>query len=82
MQHISDFSDKELFVGIDVHKDRWQVAVYYQGLILGNTSIEWTSEKLIHHLHKGYGDTRFYCIYESGAWGCDTSTLASFCLFL
>jgi hypothetical protein len=28
---IVDFSTIDLYVGIDVHKERWQVAVYYGG---------------------------------------------------
>lgn len=33
-----DFSNKILYVGIDVHKTRWQVAVFLEGVILSNVS--------------------------------------------
>ena len=62
----ADFSNRELFVGIDVHKKRWQVAVFYQGLILSNTSIEADSQMLIIHLRGLYGQAHFCCVYESG----------------
>jgi transposase len=69
VQNSIDFSNKQLYVGIDVHKLRWQVAVYHEGLILGNTSIEGSAEALITHLRRFYGDARFCCVYESGPFG-------------
>jgi transposase len=52
-----------------VHKERWQVAVYHEGLILNNISIEADDQKLINHLSKRYGNAQFHCVYESCAWG-------------
>jgi transposase len=69
VQQTTNFSNRTLYVGIDVHKVRWQVAVYYDGLILSNTSIEGTSEALIIHLRKRYGEAQFHCVYESGPFG-------------
>jgi len=69
MPNSVDFSTKDLYVGIDVHKERWQVAVYYEGLILSNISIEANFQKLINHLSKRYGNAQFHCVYESCAWG-------------
>lgn len=69
VQNGADFSNRQLYVGIDVHKKRWQVAVFYEGLVLSNTSIEGNSEALIIHLRKRYGDARFHCVYESGPFG-------------
>ena len=34
------FSNRNLFVGIDVHKKRWQVAVLCEGMAPGNVSID------------------------------------------
>lgn len=69
LQHISDFSGKQLYVGIDVHKENWQVAVYYQGLVLSNSNMEGTSQRVIQYLRKQYGNASFKCVYECGAWG-------------
>jgi len=69
VQNHSDFTSRDLYVGIDMHKLRWQVAVFYEGLILSNTSIEGKAEVLITHLRKRYGDASFHCVYESCAWG-------------
>ena len=66
---LSDFSSKPLFVGIDMHKLNWQVAVLYQGVVLSNTSIHGSADKLIHHLHKLYPHALFHCVYEAGCWG-------------
>lgn len=69
VQNAADFTNRILFVGIDVHKVRWQVAVYYDGLVLSNTSIEGTAGALITHLRKHYGEAQFHCVYESGPFG-------------
>jgi transposase len=69
VQQKTDFTNGILHVGIDVHKVRWQVAEYYEGLILSNTSIEGSSEALVKHLRKHYGDAQFSCVYESGPFG-------------
>ena len=69
LQNQVDFSGRNLFVGIDVHKQRWQVAVYYDGLILSNCSIEGSSAALLTHLRKRYGEAQFNCVYECGPFG-------------
>jgi transposase len=69
LQNQADFSGRNVFVGVDIHKHRWQVAVYYDGLILSNCSIEGSSDALITHLQKRYGEAQFNCVYESGPFG-------------
>lgn len=69
VQNKADFSAHDLYVGIDVHKQRWQVAVCCQGLILSNCSLEANPEVLTTHLRKHYGEAHFYCVYESGPFG-------------
>ena len=69
VQNLVDFTGRDLYVGIDVHKQRWQVAVYYDGLILSNTSIEASTGALTTHLRKRFGDAHFSCVYESGPFG-------------
>lgn len=64
-----DFADKQLYVGIDVHKKRWQVAVFYEGLILSNDNIAADATELITYLHKHYACASFSCVYECGAFG-------------
>jgi len=69
VQNLVDFTGRDLYIGIDVHKQRWQVAVYYDGLILSNTSIVASTGALTTHLRKRYGEARFSCVYESGPFG-------------
>jgi len=64
-----DFSNRDLYVGIDVHKVKWQVAVYHDGLMLSNVSMNASSDGLITYLHKHYGNAPFHCVYESGPFG-------------
>jgi transposase len=69
IQHVPNFSNRELFVGIDVHKQRWQVAVIFDNLLLSNTSIEGSAQALITHLNKYYPDAKLHCVYECGPFG-------------
>ena len=66
---LMDYSDRKLFIGIDVHKTRWQVAVLCDGIILSNTCIDASGDELIAFLHKHYPGASFRCVYECGAWG-------------
>jgi transposase len=68
-QKTGDFDQHHLYVGIDVHKKRWQVAVLCQGVVLGNVSIEADSNVLIRHLRGRYGEANFHCVYEAGPCG-------------
>ena len=69
VQNPLDFSGRDLYVGIDVHKVRWQVAVFFDGIVLSNTSIEASADALVSHLNKFYRSAKFHCVYESGPFG-------------
>lgn len=69
LQHYRDFSDKDLYVGIDVHKENYQVGVVYEGLVLSNVHMESGHDRLVHYLRQHYGHARFHCVYESSGWG-------------
>jgi len=69
VQNLRDFTSRDLYVGIDVHKVRWQVAVIFDGIVLSNTSIEASAGALISHLNKFYKGATFHCVYESGPFG-------------
>jgi len=64
-----DFSNKVLYVGIDVHKKRWQAAVFLEGIILSNVSIAASADGLVAYLRKHYGNAAFHCVYECGPFG-------------
>jgi transposase len=64
-----DFTGKTIYVGIDVHKEDWQVGQFHGGLVLGNHRITGSSGDLIDFLKKRYVGANFKCVYESCAWG-------------
>jgi transposase len=64
-----DFTGKTIFIGIDVHKNDWQVGQFHAGLVLGNHRITGTSEELIDFLKKRYPGANLKCVYESCGWG-------------
>ncbi len=61
----TDFSNRDLYVGIDVHKIKWQVAVYHEGLVLSNVSMNASFEGLMNYLHKHYGNACISIVYMS-----------------
>jgi transposase len=68
-RRIIDFSGKTIFVGIDIHKKDWQVALFYQGITLENFRMSASSSQLIGHLRKRYPGASFRSVYESCGWG-------------
>jgi transposase len=66
---IINFSGKTIFVGVDIHKKDWQVALFHEGITLENFRVLAGSERLITHLTKRYPGASFRCVYESCAWG-------------
>jgi transposase len=64
-----DFTGKTIYVGIDVHKEDWQVCQFHAGLVLGNHRITGSSLELIDFLRKRYAGSTLKCVYESCAWG-------------
>ena len=69
VHNVIDFANKVLYVGIDVHKKRWQVAVLLEGVILSNVSIAASADAFIAYLRKHYKDALFHCVYECGPFG-------------
>jgi transposase len=69
LPHPIQFTNQHLFVGIDVHKLRWQVAVADQDILLSNTNIASGIDTLMHHLNKKYPGAHFHCAYEISTFG-------------
>lgn len=64
-----DYKDKILYVGIDVHKKDWQVAIVHEGVTLGSHRMTGSADVIITHLNKHYPGAAFRCVYETSAWG-------------
>ena len=68
---VSDFKNKHLFVGIDVHKKRWVVSVRTYDLELKTFSMDAGSEELEKFLNNNYKGALLHFVYEccfSGLW--------------
>ena len=69
LQQFADFTDKEIFVGIDVHKKSWSVSLYYENHYLRTFSQPPSADALSKLLRKDYPGANYLCGYESGYSG-------------
>jgi transposase len=68
---VSVYKDKQIFVGIDVHKKRWVVSIRSYDLELKTFSMSASAEELEKILTNNYKDALFHIVYEccfSGFW--------------
>ena len=67
----SCFENKEIYVGIDVHKKRWVVTVRTYDLELKTFSMQPVAEELEKFLVANYKEALLHIVYEccfSGFW--------------
>ncbi len=67
----SVYKDKNIFVGIDVHKKRWVISIRSYDLELKTFSMSASAEELEKFLILNYKDALFHIVYEccfSGFW--------------
>lgn len=69
VKQIIDYSGKTIYVGIDIHKDDWQVATRCENMFLSNHRMTAKSDVLIDYLHRHFPGATFGCAYECSAWG-------------
>ncbi len=65
------FDNKDLFIGIDVHKIKWVVSIRTYDLLLKTFSMSPSAEELEKHLITNYPNAKFSIVYEScfsGFW--------------
>ena len=65
------FDNKNLFVGIDVHKIKWVVTIRTYDLLLKSFSMSPSAEALENYLISNYPNAKFSIVYEScfsGFW--------------
>lgn len=68
-REIIDYSGKTIFVGIDIHKNEWQVATRFEKFRLFNHRVAGKSQVLIDYLNRHFPGAKFICAYECCAWG-------------
>ena len=65
----ADFTNKNIYVGLDVHKSNWAVTIYYEQTYLKKFTQPPSPEALAKFLHKEYPGATCLCGYESGFSG-------------
>jgi len=65
-----DFSNQNIYCGVDVHKKRWQVTICTEHMVQKSLSFERPFvDKLKHYLDKHYPGGNYYVAYEAGFSG-------------
>lgn len=63
------FKGQKIFIGIDVHKKNWQVAVLTEAGNVKRVPLHASAKELFDFLHKNYPDGTYLAVYESGFSG-------------
>ena len=67
-----NFKGQKIFVGIDVHKKTWEVAILTESGVLKRHPQEASAKVLFDFLRKHYPDGEYHAVYESGFSGFST----------
>lgn len=68
----NSFKGQKIYIGIDVHKKNWQVAVITESGLVKRLSIKAKAKELFDFLKKHYPDGEYMAVYESGFSGFST----------
>lgn len=66
------FSGQKIFIGIDVHKESWRVAIAPEVGVVKGHSQRASAQELLDFLKKHYPDGEYHAVYESGFSGFST----------
>lgn len=64
-----DFTDQALFIGMDVHKEKWSITTRANDMLIKKFSMEPDPGKLIEHLKSNYPNGEYHSVYEAGFCG-------------
>lgn len=64
-----DFTGKDIFIGIDVHKRQWTITVRFNQMEHTTLSIDPAPEALQQYLHRRYPHGTYHSVYEAGYSG-------------
>jgi transposase len=64
-----DFKDKELFIGLDVHKKRWSVTIIVDGIEHRTFTQPPDPESLCNYLQRMFPGASYNSAYEAGFCG-------------
>jgi transposase len=69
VHQLVDFTNKSIFVGIDVHKKSWSITLYYENRYIRTFNQPPSVDSLTKLLKSEYAGANFLCGYESGFSG-------------
>lgn len=64
-----NFNGRDIFVGLDVHLNSWNVSVYCEDLYIKSFNQPASPKDLQHYLTKNFPEANYHCAYESGFSG-------------
>lgn len=64
-----DFSDQEIFIGVDVHKKSWTVSIYTSQFEHKTYRQDPDPDVLIRYLHRHFPGAQYHGVYEAGYSG-------------
>jgi len=64
-----NFSNQNIYVGIDVHKKSWDVTIILNGMKVKKFSMNPNPQELYNYLVKHYPNGEYYSVYEAGYSG-------------
>jgi transposase len=65
----SDFSEYDIFVGLDVHKKNWMVSIMVDDILHKRYNQDANPVILANYLNKNFPNGRFHSVYEAGFSG-------------
>lgn len=65
----TDYKNKCLYVGIDVHKQSWSISINFEGLHLKSYRMNPSVEELVKYLRRHYPGAKYKSVYEAGFSG-------------
>lgn len=69
LRQFSDFADKQVFVGMDVHKKSWSISLFYEDELVKTFNQPPSADALAKFLQREFPGANYVCGYESGFCG-------------
>lgn len=64
-----DFTDEDIFIGIDIHKKNWTVSIYTKDFEHKTFSQNPDPKILVNYLHRNFPGANYHSVYEAGYCG-------------
>ena len=64
-----DFSDQDIYIGLDVHKKNWTTSIFTKEFEYKTFSQYPDPEILVNHLHRNFPGANYHAFYEAGYCG-------------